>query len=112
MPKKVLEKLIEADPDCCCPWGFFYSRRHWNTAKIALATGLTKRSIRYWKRKIKLREVYCSSLFEKDGIPCNKVQQPKVTFIEIDRRSSPHFPAEPSEEETLPSLPPQSPDTA
>lgn len=89
MPKKILEKLIEEDKDCCCPFGFFYSRRAWNTAKLSRATGLTKRAIRYWKRKVKLGKVVCHN---GCGGNCNRTHPPHIEFIPVARRSSLHKP--------------------
>ena len=107
MPEKKLEKLIKLDPECCCPWGFFHSRRHWNTAKIALATGLTKRAIRYWKRKIKLGEVQCTVSF---AMNCNRLRPPHVVFTEVSLQKSSSAPSAPPLE-TPPEPPPQDPDT-
>lgn len=69
MPKRVLERIIEEDPEVCCPYGYFLVRQHMPTADLARETGLTTRNIRYWRRKVKLGKIVCHQL--EPGI-CNQ----------------------------------------
>jgi len=75
MAYKLFESLVKHE-GFCCNYGYIYSHRLWNTARLAKHLGISDRGLRYWKRKVKLGKCTCRNKTHCPKQNCAKLMEP------------------------------------